>query len=104
MRHTPSLWRHESRPTTFTLAVDYFGKKYYKKSDADHLFKPHGKKYSLTISWTGTSYLGLNINWNYDAGYVKIFMPNYIPKDLTKFKHIHPKQKQSAPHPWTSPF
>ena len=30
MKHTPGLWRHESRPTTFTLAVDDFGIKYFK--------------------------------------------------------------------------
>ena len=28
MKHTPGLWRHESRPTTFTLAVDNIGIKY----------------------------------------------------------------------------
>ena len=30
MKHTPGLWRHESHPTTFTLAVDNFGIKYFK--------------------------------------------------------------------------
>ena len=49
MKHTPGLWRHESFPTTFTLAVEDFGIKYFKKSDADHLFKALGDKYSLTI-------------------------------------------------------
>ena len=72
MKHTPGLWRHESRPTTFTLAVDYFGIKHFKKSDAEHLFQALGQKYSLTIDWTGTSYLGLTIDWHYDEGFVDI--------------------------------
>ena len=103
MKHTPNLWIHESHPTTFTLSVDDFGIKHFKKLDADHLFKALSKKYSLTINWTDTSYLGLTIYWYYDAGYVDISMPNSVPKALTKFKHIHPKRQQSAPHPWTSP-
>ena len=44
MKHTPGLWRHESQPTTFTLVVDDFGIKYFKKSDADHLFQSLGQK------------------------------------------------------------
>ena len=64
MKHTPGLWRHESRPTTFTLTVDDFGIKYFKKSNADHVSQALGQKYSLTIDWTVTSYLGLTIDWH----------------------------------------
>jgi hypothetical protein len=38
VRHTPGLWKHDTRPTTFTLAVDDFGIKYFSQADADHLF------------------------------------------------------------------
>ena len=62
MKHAPGLWRHESRPKTFAVAVDNVGIKYFKKSDAEHLFDELSKKYFLTIDWTGTSYLVLTIN------------------------------------------
>ena len=102
MKHTPGLWRHESRPTTFTLVVDNFGIKYFKKSDADHLLTSLGKKYYLTIDWTGMSYPGLTIDWRYNEGFVNISMPNYVPKDLAKFNHCPPKLPQHAPHPWST--
>ena len=92
MKHTPGLWRHESQPTTFTLMVDDFGIKYFNKSDADHIFQALGQNYSLTIDSTGTSYLGLTINWHHDEGFVDILMPDYVPKALAKFNHIPPKQ------------
>jgi len=38
VKHTPGLWSHETLKTTFTLAVDDFGIKYFSKTDADHLF------------------------------------------------------------------
>ena len=103
MKHTPVVWRHEIRPTTFTPAVDDFGIKYFKKSDADHLLKALGKKYALTIDWTGTSYLGLTIDWHYDEGYVDISMPDYVPKALAKFHQSAPKRPQHGPHFWSSP-
>jgi hypothetical protein len=34
---TPGLWKHETRPLTFTLVVDDFGVKYESKDDVDHL-------------------------------------------------------------------
>jgi hypothetical protein len=46
--HTPGLWRHITRRTTFTLAVDDFGIKFFSKHDADHLFDAIATKYALT--------------------------------------------------------
>ena len=47
--HTPGLWKHISRPTTFTLCVDDFGVKYYNKKDAEHLLKALEKQYTCMI-------------------------------------------------------
>jgi hypothetical protein len=103
VRYTPGLWRHNTRRTTFTLAVDDFGIKYFSKADADHLFAALHDKYALTKDWSGTSYLGITINWNYDAGWVDTSMPAYVPKALVKFGHKPPKIPQHAPHQWTQP-
>jgi hypothetical protein len=91
------------RRTTFTLAVDDFRIKYFNKADADHLFAALHDKYALTKDWTGESYLGLTLKWNYAAGYVDVSMPDYVPKALAKFQHEHPKSAQHAPHQWTQP-
>jgi len=55
-------------------------------------------KYSITINWSGDSYLGLTINWNYDNGYVGISMTHYVPKPLANFKHPKPCLPQHALH------
>lgn len=101
--HTPGLWRHKSRPTTFTLAVDDFGIKFFTKPDADHLFDAIAKKYALTIDWSGSSYLGFTINWNYKDGWVDISMPDYVPRALKLLQHPDPIKPQHAPHRWTAP-
>ena len=35
--NTPGLWRHATRPITFSLVLDDFGVKYVGKEHADHL-------------------------------------------------------------------
>ena len=36
-RHTPGLWRHNTRPITFSLCVNNFGIKYVGRQHANHL-------------------------------------------------------------------
>ena len=69
---TPGLWCHDQRRTTFTLAVDDFGIKYFFKADADQPFLALKNKYELTQDWTGNSYLGPTLDWHYKDGYVDI--------------------------------
>jgi hypothetical protein len=49
---TLGVWRHKTCRTTFTLAVDDFGIKYFRKVDADHLFSALKDKYALTQDWS----------------------------------------------------
>ena len=101
--HTPGLWRHATRPTTFTLAVDDFGIKFFCKADADHLFDALATKYTITKDWSGASYLGFTIDWDYAAGHVDISMPGYVPKALLTLRHPTPTKPQHSPHRWTAP-
>jgi hypothetical protein len=101
--HTPGLWRHTTRRTTFTLAVDDFGIKFFTKQDADHLFDALATKYDLTKDWSGTSYLGFTINWNYTDGWVDISMPGYVSKAMHTLQHPMPSRPQHSPHRWTAP-
>ena len=100
---TPGLWRHETLPTTFTLAVDDFGIKYFHQDHLTHLFNALRQNYKITIDLSGSHYCGLTIKWNYEEGWVEISMPGYVWKALHKFLHHHPKRPQHAPHQWFKP-
>jgi hypothetical protein len=80
--NTPGLWRHATRPITFSLAVDNFGIKYVGKEHVDHLIKCLNEKYKRTEDWTGDLYCGITLKWNYDARTLDISMPGYIKTQL----------------------
>ena len=101
--HTDSNWRHEKYPTIFCLCVDKFGVKYFSKSELNHLITILLKNYKISTDYSGTNYCRLNIEWNYDQGYVDIPMPDYILKALKKFQHQQPQSPQFSPHQWTRP-
>jgi hypothetical protein len=105
IKFTPGLWRHRSRPATFTLCVDDFGVKYFSKADANHLIAAVKIEYECTVDWSGSLYCGLNLKWNYDEGYVDVSMDGYVKRALKRFKHVPSSSRiQHAPHPWTAPI
>ena len=87
---TPGLWRHDWRPISFTLCVDNFGIKHDRKEHANHLAKILNKHYVCSINWTGTRYIGMNMDWDYAPRQVHVSMLNYVPKALTCFRHCKP--------------
>jgi hypothetical protein len=62
--NTLGLWRHGSRPLTFTLVVDDFGVKFVNKEDVDHLISSIKTTYSITKDWTGNLYCGISLKWD----------------------------------------
>ena len=60
--NTPGLWRHESRPLTFTLVVDDFGVIFVDKADVDHLISSIKMTYTLMEDWTGNLYCGITLD------------------------------------------
>ena len=74
-KHTPGLWTHTTRQIMFTLAVDDFGIKYFKREDAQHLFNALQESYIISTDWSGTNYCGLSIDWHYSQRYVDTSMP-----------------------------
>ncbi|KAL7483088.1 hypothetical protein ACHAW6_013638 [Cyclotella cf. meneghiniana] len=95
--HTPGLWKHLSRPISFTLVVDDFGIKYVGKEHADHLLNALKQHYTLDIDWTGSLYCGITLKWDYHNKTVDISMPGYIKKVLQRFRHECSKP-QNSPH------
>ena len=106
MEHTPGVWRHKTRKTTFALYVDDYDVKYYSKEDALHLIDALESNYKLTIDWIGSLYCGLNLDWHYNASskpYVNVFMDGYGPRALKHFDHPPPDKPQHTPHVWIAP-
>ena len=85
--HTPCTFRHATRNITFALVVDDFGVKYSSKDDAEHLIAALQTQYVLKTNWTGDKFLGLKLDWNHADGVVKLSLPGYIDKVLTRFAH-----------------
>jgi len=101
--HTPGLYIHQTRKTSFTLWVDDFGVKYTKQEDANHLISLLENHYEMTVDWSGTKYLGLTLKWDYANSTVDMSMPGYIQRALERFQHPYPSRPQHSPHSWTPP-
>ena len=62
VRHTPGLWKHNTRVTIFTLVVDDFEIKYASKQDADHLLQALCAKYTIYTYWDASLYIGITLD------------------------------------------
>ena len=80
------------------LVVDDFGVKYVGKQHARHLVNVLSKFYEMEEDWIGKLYCGVTLDWNYREGYVDISMPNYVAKQLVKYRHKAPKRRQNCPY------
>jgi hypothetical protein len=85
-RHAPCLWKHATHDVTFCLVVDALGVKYTNKAD-----------------WSGSLYIGITLDWDYDANTVDISTPGYIEKVLHRFNHTPSQRKQDSSHLWVRP-
>jgi hypothetical protein len=102
-KRTPGLWHHTTRPIKFGLVVDDFGVKYVNKHDAQHLLDSIEANYPVKADWTGSKYIGIDLDWNYDEGEVKLSMKGYVPKALKEFQHPPPHRPVNGPTPYTPP-
>ena len=95
----PGLWRHKTRPITFSLVVDDFGVKYVGKEHAEHLKQVLEQHYQVTTDWAGERYVGIHLKWDYNKQRVHLYMPGYVRKALKQFQHkLQQKQNQPFPH------
>ena len=61
---TPGLWKHDTRPISFSLVVDNFGVKYVGEENAQHLLDTVQKYYKCSCDWEGEHYCGITIKWD----------------------------------------
>jgi hypothetical protein len=95
---TSGLWKHRTRRTKIVLCIDDFGIKYFSKDDLDHFLRSIKKNYEYHIDETGSNYIGLSLNWEYDKGMVEVSMPGYVEKLLKRTGHPPPTSPQHSPH------
>jgi len=55
---TPRLLTHETKDIKFTLVVNDFGVYYTNQQDVEELIRLLQDKYTITVDWGGTKYLG----------------------------------------------
>ena len=96
--HTPGLYNHDTRPVWFTLVVDDFGIKYIGQENAQHMIDALKEFYEVEIDRKGKLYCGISLDWNYNAKYVNISMPNYVHKQLIRYKPDPPRRPQYSPY------
>ncbi len=94
---TPGLWKHDTRPISFSLVFDDFKVKYVGEENAQHLLDTVRKYYKCLCNWEGEQYCGLTIKWDYKGQKVHILMPGYVRKALTRFQHP-PQQSNRISH------
>jgi hypothetical protein len=83
---------------TFSLVVDDFGIKYVGQEHAEHLKASIEKHYQISCDWTGSTYCGLKLDWDYKNKYVDLSMPGYIKADLNTLQHPTPPRPDNATH------
>lgn len=59
--------------------------------------------YRVTEDWTGSRYVGINLEWDYEHRTVDLSMPGYIERALLRFQHPTPLQPEDPPRPWQKP-
>ena len=102
-KKTPRLWKHQTRPVSFTIVVDDFGIKYTNKDDIDDLFKAIRDKYPLKIDWSGAKYVGIDLDSDYEKQEVKLSMKGYIERALKQFQHPTPTKHHYGPTKYVPP-
>ena len=100
---TPMLFRHTSRPISFTLVVDDFGVKYLHRSDFDHLLSSLQELYSCTSSPVATRYLGIELSHDRPARTMRLSMPGYVEHLVASTCPDGPPPPAKSPSIYTPP-
>ena len=61
LKHTPGLFKHDTRPIWFTLVVNNFGIKYTGAEHCKHLIKILRSFYDVEVDMAGRLYCGIDV-------------------------------------------
>ena len=59
--------------------------------------------YEVAVDWEVKFYCSLNIDWNYDDGYVGVSMKEYVNLSLKMFEHKQPSNPQHTTNSYMEP-
>ena len=93
--NVPCLFKHITRPTTFTLVVDDLGIKILNETDLQHLIATIQEKWEVKVDRSGTKYNGLRLTWNYKEHTLMTDIPNYVTEQLTKLGLTNIKERHT---------
>jgi hypothetical protein len=93
----PCLFRHSSGHLSFTLVVDDFGVIFRDRASAEHLISALSELYVLTTDWSGSKYIGIDIDYNLSTKTVNLSMPGYVEKALQRFGVIRNSHATHSP-------
>ena len=69
----------------------------------NHLLDTLRGKYTISVDWKTSLYIGIILDWDYQERKVTLSMPQYVQKALNKFKHDMPTSPEYAPHEHITP-
>ena len=75
----------------------------YGQEDITNFLNALKNIYKISEDWYRNLYRGLNLEWDYYKREVLVSIPNYVTRELHKFRHPTPKRSQNASHQWTRP-
>jgi len=93
----PCLFTHDTRPISFTLVVDDFGVKYNDLADVHHLIQILEAKYDVHSDLTGSKYIGVKLDWDYENNTLTPSMPNYVAAGIARFCPDGPLSSAKTP-------
>jgi hypothetical protein len=103
---TPTIFSHDTRPTSFELVVDDFAVKYkpLNEGDLDHFLAALKEKYRIKVDMAASKFIGITLAWQYEQGArsVTLSMPGYVEKALERFGVVR-GPKVNSPMRFTPP-
>ena len=55
--------------------------------------------HTISNNWTGSRYLGIDFEWDYEKHEVHLSMKSYVQDTLKRFQHSCPHKPQHKPYP-----
>ena len=91
------FWLRSDTPPLATQNAPHFLLPLHRKHAKQFLAALH-IQYEVTTDWTGSTYLGITLKWDYINGTCDLSMPGYITTALHCFQHPLPDQPEHLPH------
>ena len=78
MKYTNGLWTHATRDTKFILVVNNVGARYTTTNNIKYLLNILKDFYKITMDWTGSHYIGVDLKLNYKLPMCNLSMKGYV--------------------------